>query len=72
MTQKSWKTVVYIIDFKNGSRCFFFFFSEKGAVSNFFFEKGEVGQKRLGTCDLDCTALIIDECGAVGKMVWGN
>jgi hypothetical protein len=42
----------YIIDFKNGSRCVFFF-SEKGAVSNFFFEKGAVGQKRLGTLGLD-------------------
>jgi hypothetical protein len=41
----------YIIDFKNGSRCVFF--SIKGAVSNFFFEKGAVGQKRLGTCALD-------------------
>jgi hypothetical protein len=51
MTQKSWKTVGYIIDFKNGSR--YVFFSEKGAVSNFFFEKGAVGQKRLGTCGLD-------------------
>jgi hypothetical protein len=30
-----------------------FFFSEKGAMSNFCFEKGAVGQKRLGTCDLD-------------------
>jgi hypothetical protein len=29
------------------------FFSEKGAVSNFFFEEGAVGQKRLGTCGLD-------------------
>jgi hypothetical protein len=28
----------YIIDFKNGSRCFFF--SEKGAVSNFFSKRG--------------------------------
>jgi hypothetical protein len=41
----------YIIDFRNGSRCVFF--SEKGAVSNFFFEKGTVGQKRLGTSGLD-------------------
>jgi hypothetical protein len=41
----------YIIDFKNGSRCVFFF--EKGAVSNFFFEEGVVGQKRLGTSGLD-------------------
>jgi hypothetical protein len=41
----------YIIDFKNGSR--FVFFSEKVAVSNFFFEKGAVGQKRLGTSGLD-------------------
>jgi hypothetical protein len=30
-----------------------YFFSEKRAVSNFFFEKGAVGQKRLGTCGLD-------------------
>jgi hypothetical protein len=52
MTQKSWDTMGYIIDFKNGSRCVFFF-SEKGAMSNFFFEKGELGQKRLGTCGLD-------------------
>jgi hypothetical protein len=29
------------------------FFSEKGAASNFFFEKGAVGHKRLGTCGLD-------------------
>jgi hypothetical protein len=30
------------------------FFSEKGAISNFFFfEKGAVGQKRLGACGLD-------------------
>jgi hypothetical protein len=49
MTPKSWKTRGYIIDFKNGSRCFF---PEKGAVSNFFSEKGAVGQKRLGTCGL--------------------
>jgi hypothetical protein len=41
----------YIIDFKNWSR--YVFFSEKGAVSNFFFEEGEVGQKRLGTSGLD-------------------
>jgi hypothetical protein len=51
MTQKSWKTMGYVIDFKNRSRCVFV--SEKGAVSNFFFEKGAVGQKRLGTCVLD-------------------
>jgi hypothetical protein len=30
-----------------------FFFPEKGAMSIFFFEKGAVGQKRLGTCGLD-------------------
>jgi hypothetical protein len=41
----------YIIDFKNGSRCVFF--SEKGAVSNSFFEEGAVVQKRLGTSGLD-------------------
>jgi hypothetical protein len=41
----------YIIDFKNGSRCVFF--SEKGAVSNFFFEEGAVDQKRLGTSGLE-------------------
>jgi hypothetical protein len=41
----------YIIDFKNGSWCVFF--SEKGAVSSFFFEEGAVGQKRLGTSGLD-------------------
>jgi hypothetical protein len=41
----------YIIDFRNGSRCVFF--SGKGAMSNFFFEKGAVGQKRLGACGLD-------------------
>jgi hypothetical protein len=40
-----------IIDFKNRSPCVFF--SGKGAVSNFFFRKGAVGQKRLGTCGLD-------------------
>jgi hypothetical protein len=51
MTPKSWKTMGYIIDFKNGSRCVFF--SEKGVVSNFFFEEGAVGQKRLGTSGLD-------------------
>jgi hypothetical protein len=51
MTQKSWKTLGYIIDFKNVSRCVFF--PEKGAMSNFFSEKGAVGQKRLGTCGLD-------------------
>jgi hypothetical protein len=52
MTQKSCKSMGYIIDFKNRSRSVFF--SEKGAVSNFlFFEKGAVGQKRLGTYDLD-------------------
>jgi hypothetical protein len=51
MTPKSWKTMGYIIDFKNRSWCVFF--SEKGAVSNFFFEKGAVGQTRLGTCGLE-------------------
>jgi hypothetical protein len=40
----------YTIDFKNGSRCVFF--SEKGAVFFFFFEKGAVAQKRLGTSGL--------------------
>jgi hypothetical protein len=30
-----------------------YFFSEKGAVSTFFFEKRAVGQKRLGTSGLD-------------------
>jgi hypothetical protein len=39
MSQKSWKTMGYIIDFKNESVCFF---PEKGAVSNFFLEKGAV------------------------------
>jgi hypothetical protein len=42
----------YIIDFKNGSLCVFFF-SEKGAVSIIFFEREAVGQKRLGTSGLD-------------------
>jgi hypothetical protein len=41
----------YIIDFKNGNQCVFF--SEKGAVSNFSFENGAVGQKMLGTLGLD-------------------
>jgi hypothetical protein len=45
MTQKSWKTVGYIIDFKNGSRCGF---SEKGAVSNFFSRKGGDRPKKVG------------------------
>jgi hypothetical protein len=30
-----------------------YFFSEKGAVSNFFFRRGAVGQKRLGTSGLN-------------------
>jgi hypothetical protein len=42
----------YIIDFKNGSRCFFFFW-KGGGKKFFFFEKGAVGQKRLGTLDLN-------------------
>jgi hypothetical protein len=50
MTQKSWETMGFIIDLKKRSRCVFF--SEKGAVSNFF-EKGAVGQRRLGTFGLD-------------------
>jgi hypothetical protein len=37
----------YITDFKNGSRCVFFF-SEKGAVSNFFFRKGGDRTKKVG------------------------
>jgi hypothetical protein len=36
----------YIIDLKNGSRCVFF--SEKGAVSNFFFRKGGGRPKKVG------------------------
>jgi hypothetical protein len=51
MAQKRWKTMGYIIDFKNESRVFFF--SAKGTVSNFSLEKGAVSQKRLGTLGLD-------------------
>jgi hypothetical protein len=36
----------YNIDFKNGSR--YVFFSEKGAVSNFFFRKGGGRPKKVG------------------------
>jgi hypothetical protein len=35
----------YIIDFKNRTRCVFF--SEKGAVSNFFFRKVGGRQKKV-------------------------
>jgi hypothetical protein len=54
MTQKSWKIMGYIIDFKKPV-CFFF--SEKGAVSNFFFRKGGDRPKKVG--NLCCIRSII-------------
>jgi hypothetical protein len=45
MTQKRWKTMGYIIDFKNGSRCVFFL--KRGRWVNFF-RKGGGRPKKVG------------------------
>jgi hypothetical protein len=43
------------------------FFLKRGAMSNFFFEKGAVGQKRLGTCVVDRTSFVIGGVVAIAE-----
>jgi hypothetical protein len=60
----------YIIDFKNGSRCVFF--SEKGAVSIFFFRKGGDRPKKVGNhCSRQCDILNISEPYRPARPVMG-
>jgi hypothetical protein len=54
----------YIIDFKNGSRCVFF--SEKRAVSNFFFRRGGGSPKKVGNLWLRGTILAVVEIAIYG------